>query len=113
MLLSEPGHIVWPIAFWIPVALIVIPYPFKMHGYFTGKDTSPISVKIDESVTVLLAWIGLIGFYGFIYEQQYFSPTFWYVWLVVMICITFTSFLWSPKMEYAKELLGVRNFAVA
>ena len=113
MLLSDPHHIAWQITFWILAALIVIPFPFKMHGYFTGKDQSPKSVKIDESIFVALAWVGLIGFYGFINEQRYLSPTFWYVWLVTMTGMTLVGFWWSPKMEYAKEVLGAKNFVIA
>ena len=32
----------WKIYFWAIAALLVVPLPFKLAGYFSGKDASPI-----------------------------------------------------------------------
>lgn len=104
--------VLWQIAFWLSVALLVIPFPFKIYGYVNGSDKSPLKVKIDESVSVLLSWIGLLGFYGYLYGGTFLAPLVWYAWIVVMTIGSLTALWWSPKMEYAQQILGRRNFLI-
>ena len=112
-MVSSPDHIIWHILFSTMVFITVVPFPFKMHGYFTGKDPSSIWVKIDEMTSVLLTWVGLLGLYGFLNNIEYLSSTFWYLWVVVMAGLTTFGYFWSPKMKYAKEVFGRRNWLIA
>lgn len=100
------ASIAWQLAFWATFALVVLPFPLKVYGYINGTDKSPIAVKVDETSSVLLAWIGLFAFYGFVYGNYAFSSSLWYVWLALMIVLTATGPWWSPKLAYAKEILG-------
>lgn len=111
MLLSVES-IAWKIAFWLTVALTVLPFPFKIHGYVTGQDQSPVKVKVDELSAVALTWIGLLAFFGFVYGKSFLFPEFWYAWIAIMAGFTVTGPLWSPKLAYAKEVLGEKTYQV-
>jgi hypothetical protein len=45
--------IFWEVTFWLTASLLILPFPFKLSGYVSGKDTSPLSVKIEEMANVL------------------------------------------------------------
>ncbi|QSX32305.1 hypothetical protein JYB87_11015 [Shewanella avicenniae] len=99
----------WQIWFWLLVALFVLPFPFKIYEYATGKDDSPLEVKVEEMANLLFSAIGLIGYYGYIQQQSYLSPTFWEVWLVVGILWSLLSLFWSPKLAYGTQIHGARR----
>ncbi|MCE9680526.1 hypothetical protein LZP69_15335 [Shewanella sp. AS1] len=96
----------WQITFWLLCAIFVLPVPFKIAGYLSGKDPSPLSVKVEEMANLAFTAIGLVAFYGFISDQSYFSPLFWQIWLVIALIWSISSFFWSPKLTYAAELFG-------
>ena len=103
-------EVLWQIAFWLSLAMFVLPFPFKVYGYVNGSDKSPLRVKIDESISVVLSCIGLLGFYGYLYGGTFLTPVVWYIWMIIMTAGSLTALWWSPKMEYAKEILGQRKF---
>jgi|TARA_R110000851_G_scaffold67191_2_gene151535 hypothetical protein len=96
----------WQISFWILVALIVLPLPFKIYEYATGKDKSSIGVKIEEMSNALFMAVGLIAFYGYLNDQVYLFPSFWITWLVISVIWSVSAMFWSPKLTYATEVMG-------
>ncbi len=108
----ELAELAWQIAFWITAALTIVPFPFKIYGYLNGSDKSPILVKVDELFAVALTWIGLVAFFGFVYDKAFFTQTVWFAWLSIMLLFTVTGPFWSPKLAYAKEVLGDKTYHV-
>jgi len=97
----------WTIYFWAIAAWLVIPVPFKIAGYMSGKDKSPKAAKIEEALNTLFFLIGLVGFYGFVYDVQLLSPLVWKVWVVLAIAISLAGLIWvSPKLEYGIGVMG-------
>ncbi|WP_209326799.1 hypothetical protein [Pseudoalteromonas sp. PA2MD11] len=96
----------WLISFIILLAITVVPFPFKIYGYLSGKDDSPMIVKFEEMTNALFMSVGLFGFYGFISDRVYLTPLFWNGWLCVAIVWSLLPLFWSPKLDYATEMLG-------
>ncbi|KFZ38706.1 hypothetical protein HR45_04600 [Shewanella mangrovi] len=102
----------WQMCFWLLAALIILPLPFKLYEYATGKDDSPRIVKIEEMTNALFLGIGLIAFYGFIHQQLFLSKTFWQAWLVIAVVWSILSLFWSPKLNYATQVLGKKGMYI-
>ena len=96
----------WLIFFIILLAITVVPFPFKIYGYLSDKDDSPMIVKFEEMTNSLFMSVGLFGFYGFISDRVYLTPLFWNGWLCVAIVWSLLPLFWSPKLDYATEMLG-------
>ena len=96
----------WLISFIILLTITVVPFPFKIYGYLSGKDDSPKLVKFEEITNALFMSVGLFGFYGFISDRVYLTPLFWNGWLCVAIVWSLLPLFWSPKLDYATEMLG-------
>lgn len=96
----------WQISFWVLVAIVVLPLPFKVLGYISGRDKSPLIVKIEEMANALFLAVGLVAFYGFINNQVYLSSGFWQAWLFIAIAWSLLPIFWSPKLAYAAGVLG-------
>jgi hypothetical protein len=96
----------WQISFWVLVALIVLPFPFKVFEYVSGKDKSPWLVKAEEMANAFFMASGLVAFHGFITGKVYLTSAFWQCWLVVAIVWSVLPLFWSPKLAYAAEVLG-------
>lgn len=96
----------WTIYFWALAALLVLPLPFKIAEYILGKDKSPKAVKIEEMANAVFFFVGLIGFYGFVYHVDLLNQTFWRVWVVLAIALSIAGLIWSPKLKYAAVVLG-------
>jgi hypothetical protein len=96
----------WHISFWLLSVLLIVPLPFKIYEYLTGKDTSPMWVKIEEMANAFFLTIGLIAFYGFINDHAYFTKNFWKIWLVIAVVWSLISIFGSPKIKYAIEVMG-------
>lgn len=103
---------IWQIYFWLLVALLLVPLPFKLFEYVTGKDKSPLPMKVEEMAFALFIAIGLSGLYGFINEQLFLSPTFWQVWLLIAVAWSILPIFWSAKLAYATEVLGKSRMRV-
>lgn len=88
------------------MALIVLPFPFKVFEYLSGKDKSPVIVKVEEMANALFMALGLVAFHGFITDRVYLTPAFWKGWLIIAIAWSVLSTFWSPKLVYAAEVLG-------
>ncbi|KKO49106.1 hypothetical protein VT06_07610 [Arsukibacterium sp. MJ3] len=96
----------WQVTFWILVALIVLPFPFKVFEYVSGKDKSPRIVKVEEVANALFMALCLVAFYGFIAGKAYLTPAFWQGWLFIAIVWSLLPIFWSPKLVYAAEVMG-------
>jgi hypothetical protein len=92
--------------FWLLCALIVLPLPFKVYEYISGKDESPIIVKLEEMFNALYFSLGLIAFYGYLNNESYLFPEFWFGWLFISIIFSILSIFWSPKLKYASDIMG-------
>ena len=97
----------WVIYFWVISAWLIIPLPFKIAGYISGKDDSPRTAKIEEALNTLFFLIGLVGFYGFIYQVHMLTPLFWRAWVVFAVVISVVGLIWvSPKLKYGISVMG-------
>ncbi|MFC0119044.1 hypothetical protein [Pseudoalteromonas xiamenensis] len=77
---------------WQLVLLLIFPIQFKIYGYITRKDKSPLWVKIEAMSNAFFLAMGLIVFYGLINDVIYFTPIFWNFWLIIaviwlMVCL--------------------------
>ncbi len=97
----------WEIFFWLTAALLFIPLPFKILGYISGKDDSPLKVKVEEVGNALLLMLGLVPFYGFISDERFGATIVWQIWLILAVIISFISIFRSTKISYAKEKIGL------
>jgi hypothetical protein len=97
----------WEIFFWLTAALLFIPLPFKILGYISGKDDSPLKVKVEEVGNALLLMLGLVPFYGFISDERFGATIVWQIWLILAVIMSFISIFRSPKISYAKEKIGL------
>jgi len=97
----------WVIYFWAIAAWLLIPLPFKIAGYISGKDDSPRAAKIEEALNTVFFLLGLVGFYGFIYQVQLLTPLFWKLWVVLAVAISLVGLIWaSPKLKYGISVMG-------
>ncbi len=103
----------WQISFWLLVVILVLPFPFKLYGYFNGSDKSALIVKIEESVNAIFMSIGLIAFYGYLNNQVYLNQSFWKMWLLIGVIWSIVAIFWSPKLAYATEVMGKNKMRVA
>ena len=96
----------WKIYFWLVAALIVLPLPFKIFEYVTGRDGSPTIVKIDEMFNAAFFAVGLVGLYGFAYQHHFLVPLFWKTWVVLAVVVSLAGLVWSPKLKYGVSVMG-------
>jgi len=99
----------WKIYFWLVAALLLLPLPFKIFEYATGRDGSPKTVKIEEMVNAAFFSVGLVGLYGLAYQQSFLMPAFWRTWVILAIVVSLTAVLWSPKLTYGVSVMGKSN----
>lgn len=102
----------WKTYFWFIAALLLLPLPFKIFEYLTGRDGSPRIVKIEEMANAVFFGVGLIGLYGFAYQREFFDPVFWRAWVAVAVVVSITAFFWSPKLKYGLGVLGKKRLRV-
>ena len=103
----------WKIYFWLIAALLVLPLPFKLYEYATGRDASPKAVKVEEMLNAVYFWIGLVGLYAYSHGAAIGSNVFWRGWALVAIVLTFVGLAWSPKIRYATDVLGRKRARIA
>jgi hypothetical protein len=96
----------WKIYFWAMAAYLLLTLPFKVFEYASGRDRSAARVKVEEMANVVFFLVGLVGLYGFVYGQQFATPWFWRAWLLVAIALSIAGLVWSPKVQYAVEVMG-------
>lgn len=103
----------WQVYFWVIAAMLLLPLPFKLFEYATGRDESPKSVKVEEMLNLGFMLVGLAGLYAYVYAADMLSPLFWKSWVVLSVVISLLGLLWSPKLRYAVDVIGKRRTRVA
>lgn len=96
----------WIIYFWAITAYFIIFLPFKIAEYVSGKDKSPRSVKFEEMANTAFFLVGLVGLYGFVYNEAFLTPLFWRAWIGIAVVISVAAVFWSPKVKYADNVMG-------
>ena len=110
---TREASMAWTIYFWAIAAWLVIPVPFKIAGYVSGKDESPTSAKIEEAFNSVFFLLGLVGLYGFVYDVHLLTPAFWKAWVVLAVVITAVGLIWlSPKIRHATAVMGTSRVRV-
>jgi len=66
----------WKIYFW----LLTIAYAL-MFGSEVFKGTLDLLHGLDY----MLSWVGLVGFFGYIYKRRFFKPVFWKVYFPIQL----------------------------
>ncbi|MDO9451657.1 MAG: hypothetical protein Q7J29_02235 [Stagnimonas sp.] len=99
----------WQIYFWLLVAVLILPFPFKLWGYFTGKDKSSTLVKVEETSNACFLSIGLIGLYGYIHNVDVGPAAVWYLWLCIGLGWSVLALFWSAKLTHAANVLGLKR----
>ena len=96
----------WTIYFWTVASLLLLPLPFKVAGYLSGKDASPKAVKVEEMANVAFFLFGLVGLYSYVYGADLLSAVVWKTWVVLAAVISSVGMFWSPKLKYASDVMG-------
>jgi len=96
----------WVIYFWAVTALLLVPLPFKIAAYVSGKDASPTAVKVEEMANLAFFLVGLVGLYTYVYREQVLSPWLWRPWVILAVVISVVGLIWSPKLKYAVDVMG-------
>ena len=94
---------------WALAALLLLPLPFKLREYRTGRDTSPTVVKVEEMANAAFFLVGLVGLYALAYGHEVGAAWFWRAWVVVALVLSLAGLAWSPKLRYADSVLGRRR----
>lgn len=100
------------VSFWVLLGLLVLPFPFKVFEYLTGRDKSPLIVKVEEMSLALFTAIGLFAFYGYLNNLDFLFSKFWFAWLIVSIVWSIASIFFSPKLKYATDILGKKKVQI-
>src|SRR5258706_9079584 len=103
----------WVVYFWAVAALWLLPLPFKIAGYVSGKDDSPRAVKIEEMANLVFFLVGLAGLYSYVYHIDLLPPLFWRAWIALAFAVTIAGLIWSPKIRYAAQVMGKSRVRVA
>jgi hypothetical protein len=97
----------WKLYFWLIAAALVLPLPWKLYEFATGRDPSPRRVKVEEIANAGLMILGLPALFGFAYGLPTYAPVAWMAWVVLGIVLSFVGLAWSPKVRYAESVMGV------
>jgi len=103
----------WTVYFWLVAALLLVPLPFKVAGYVTGKDASPRPVKVEEMANLAFFLFGLAGLHSYVYATQLLTPMIWKTWVVLSVVISVAGMIWSPKLKYAVDVMGKARTRIA
>ena len=96
----------WLVSFWLLSILIVLPIPYRTYCYATGKVILPTKVLCDEYFASFIAILGLVGFFGYVYQFPIFEQKYWLVYLVVYAVYTILALFLSPKLSMISGLIG-------
>jgi hypothetical protein len=97
---------VWKVYFWLLAAFFVLPLPYKLWEYATGRDASPRGIKVEEMANAGFFILGLPALYGFAYASAGYAPWLWKGWVAVAVVLSIGGLFWSPKIRYAQSVMG-------
>jgi len=101
------------IYFWAVAALLVLPLPFKIAGYVSGRDASPGPVKVEEMANLAFFLFGLVGLHSYAYGGHVLTPVVWKTWVILAVVVSLAGLFWSPKLKYAVDIMGERRTRLA
>ena len=96
----------WKVYFWLLAAFFVLPLPYKLWEYATGRDASPRGIKVEEMANAGFFILGLPALHGFAYASAGYAPWLWKVWVAVAVVLSIGGLFWSPKIRYARSVMG-------
>ena len=96
----------WKIYFWAIAAYLLLPLPYKLFEYATGRDASPRAIKIEEMANAAFFILGLPALYGFAFGAAGYAPWLWKAWVAVAVAVSIGGLFWSPKVRYAQSVMG-------
>jgi hypothetical protein len=96
----------WKIYFWLVAAALLLPLPYKLFEYATGRDASPRGIKVEEMANAAFFILGLPALYGFAYASAGYASWLWKAWVVVAVVVSIGGLVWSPKIRYARSVMG-------
>ena len=96
----------WKLYFWAITAFLLLPLPYKLWEYATGRDASPRAIKVEEMANAAFFILGLPALYGFAHGSAGYAPGWWKAWVVVAVLVSIGGLVWSPKVRYAKSVMG-------
>lgn len=99
----------WIISFWFICTIFILPVPFRIYMYASGKVTLPKSVIIDESFATLVGLLGCVGMYGYVYKIPIYNQLVWQLFFVVYIVYSIAIIFISPKLKMISDLAGRRK----
>lgn len=97
-------EMIWVISFWFIFILLILPIPFRVFMYISGKVSIPTPVIIDESIASVIALLGCVGMYGYVYKVAMFTQLLWQVFFVVFVVYSVTIIIYSPKLKLVSDL---------
>lgn len=84
----------------------------KVGLKLAGKyDVTPISVQVEELVTMPFVLFSIVGLYGYVNETAIFSALFWQAYFVLTILQIVVAF-WLPKQKWLKSELPLNRFII-
>jgi hypothetical protein len=96
----------WKLYFWAIAAFLLLPLPYKLHEYATGRDASPRAIKVEEMANAAFFILGLPALYGHAYANAGYAPWLWKGWVIVAVVVSIGGLFWSPKVRYAGSVMG-------
>jgi hypothetical protein len=96
----------WKIYFWAMAAFLVLPLPYKLWEYATGRDPSPRRVKVEEMANAALMMLGLPALHAFAYGLPTSVPLLWQAWVALAVVASIAGLFWSPKVRLAEAVMG-------
>ena len=97
-------EIFWLVSFWTLCVLMVAPIPFRAFMYISGKISLPNLLILDESIASLVAFVGLVGMFGFVYEKSIINQIFWQFFTIFYIFYSVVIIFVSPKLKMISDL---------
>jgi len=96
----------WKVYFWLLAAALVLPLPYKLYEYATGRDPSPRAVKVEEMANAALMLLGLPALYAFAHGLPAYAPMLWQGWVVLVVVASIAGLAWSPKVRHGEAVMG-------
>jgi hypothetical protein len=97
----------WKLYAWLIAAALLLPLPWKLFEFSTGRDDSPRRVKVEEMANAALMIAGLPALFAFAYGLPTRAPVAWLAWVVLAVVLSLVGLAWSPKVRHAESVMGV------
>lgn len=92
--------------FWLYLAILILPLPFKIYGYARGSDDSPMAVRIEECANAGFLLVGLLALHGYLHQRAWLAPWVWWLWLAIAVGWTVAALFVSPKLQHLNSKMS-------